>query len=58
MYFQTAAKSNPTDVLLHDQFPREPQPDLYQQVRGVVVGRLTGCWTLADRHGRAIYGHC
>ncbi|OQW34807.1 MAG: hypothetical protein A4E19_17995 [Nitrospira sp. SG-bin1] len=44
------------DKILHNDFSREPQRDLYRQVGGVVVGRL-GYWVLADRNGRAIYGH-
>lgn len=53
----TAAEIKSADIFLHDQFKRDPDPHLYQNVGGVVVGKL-GWWVLADRHGRAIYGHC
>lgn len=53
----TTTEAKYIDTILHDDYRREPTPHLYQLVRGCVVSARLGYWTLADQHGRAVYGH-
>jgi len=54
----TANEQFHADRILHEDFQREPDPELHKHVGWVAVGK-SGYWVLGDtRIGKALYGHC